>query len=390
MIRRGALTLGAVLILGVGAGARGEDLSGPADAALSAGALPSWNGIFPRLPENWSDLPVQFKVSESVGYNSNILGLPNSFPVFGGLSRGDFQSISSFGVSTKNYWEGQQFFADASIGMTRYLHDVSLNSVQNAVDIGMNWAYTSRCSGKLEASESVAVSPFEQQVVTTTTTTLNNITTVSLNETGKCRVSGDYAAIFNSGVTRSTNSTLFNKLNDFRSVFVSAGVLYSVAQTNSLQALVTITGTDFTDRSNAVNTLGLLNNLTQDEFLLTYTKQFSPNLTLVASIGAVGVNTGSFNLAVPSGIVPEYSASLTWALTPKVAVLASAAKTVSPPTFFIGNAQINETASLSMDYSFSPKVSATAGVCKQLFEHRFHSIRRHNSNRHSGNHRNLI
>src|SRR5260370_22316375 len=155
MKRSGALTVGAVLMLGGVAGAVGEDLSRPVDVTSNAGTLPSRGGIFPRLPENWSDLPVQLKVSESVGYNSNVLGSPTNTPSFAGLARGDFQSISSYGASWKANWGGQQLFADGSYGLTRYLHDVRLNSAQNAVDAGVNWPYTSRCSGRLVASSPV-------------------------------------------------------------------------------------------------------------------------------------------------------------------------------------------------------------------------------------------
>ena len=141
MVRRGALTLGAVLMLGGVIGARGDDLSG-IGATSDGGAFPSWNGVFPRLPENWSDLPLRLKVSESVGYNSNVLSVPTNVPGTSGLSQGDFQSVSTYGASTKVNWSGQQIFVDGSVGLTRYLHDVSLNSIQYTVDAGVNWAYT--------------------------------------------------------------------------------------------------------------------------------------------------------------------------------------------------------------------------------------------------------
>ena len=71
MVRKGALTLGAVLMLGA-SGARAQDLSAFGIAA------PSLTGVLPNLPQNWSDLPIQFKISEAVGYNSNVVNTPSS------------------------------------------------------------------------------------------------------------------------------------------------------------------------------------------------------------------------------------------------------------------------------------------------------------------------
>ena len=414
MIRGGVLTLGAVLMLGGLSGARGDDLSSQVDVTSSAASLPSLGGAFPSLPENWSDLPVQLKLSNSVGYNSNVLDLPTNIPLSGGVARGDFQSISSYGASTNAFWGGQQLFADGSLGLTRYLHDISLGSIQNAVDAGVNWTYTSRCSGKLIASESVVPSTSFQQIASASTSaslsaqqivsgstaastsaqqtgagstaastapqiasgsaatslvpqqigsaTINNVSTTAFNETAKCLVSGDYAVAFNSGVIRSTNSTLVNQPNDYRSVFVAAGISYTVTATNSLEVLATITGTDYTDRAAGLGNFGLANSITEDQISVTYTKQFDPNLSVTASIGAVAVNNSSFSLALPSEILPQYSASVNWAATPKVSLTASVGRTVTPPQAVIGNAQITESASLGAKYQISPKMAFSAGV----------------------------
>ncbi len=386
-------------MLGGVIGARGDDLSGP-DAASDVGVLPSWDGVLPRLPENWSDLPLRLKVSESVGHNSNVLNSPTNIAtggVLSGLSRGDFQSLSTYGASTKANWSGQQLFMDGSVGLTRYLHDVSLNSIQYAVDAGVNWNYTSRCSGTLVAAQakvpsipgvgsSTSLTPFGLSPSTSAISTvlpggqivvtplgqqvgfgfINFVTATSFNETAKCLLAGDYAAIFNSGITQLTNSTVVNRLNNSRSVFVSAGVSYSVTATNSLEALVTVTGTDFPDRQAVLNNTGLVNNITQDQFNIIYTREFGPNLSAVASIGAVGVNNSAFSLALPSGIMPQYAISVSWIATPKVTVTASAARTVAPPTAVIGNAQISDVASLRVGYMISPKVLFSASVARTL------------------------
>ncbi len=109
------------MLLGGASAVHADDLYA-SDAPSAMTIAPAMYGVFSRVPENWSDLPVQFKFSESVGYNSNIFNTPyqRRGPGFG-RPIGSLISISNFGASTKAYWEGQQFFADGSIGMYRYL-----------------------------------------------------------------------------------------------------------------------------------------------------------------------------------------------------------------------------------------------------------------------------
>jgi len=86
---------------------------------------------------------------------------------------------------------------------------------------------------------------------------------------------------------------------------------YTVSDTNSLQLLYTITGTNYSDRMISMNNLGLFSKLTEDEINLSYTKQFDPNFSVVASVGVVGIRDTGFSLDLPSGFVPEYSLSAT-------------------------------------------------------------------------------
>jgi len=137
MVRKGALTLGVVLMLGA-SGARAQDIS-----AFGTGA-PSLAGVLPNLPQNWSDLPLQFKMSEAVGYNSNVTNTPTSntgVNPFGGPV-GAFESVSNYQASTKWYIAGDQFFADGSFGFNRYLNHTNLNTTHNSADLGVNWIYT--------------------------------------------------------------------------------------------------------------------------------------------------------------------------------------------------------------------------------------------------------
>jgi hypothetical protein len=107
MRRSGALTLGAVLMLGGVTGGRGDELSDSVGlgASSSSGAF-----VLPSLPENWADMPFQMTANEVVSYNSNIFAAPTNAVLLPGELRGDFTSTSTVGLSTKAYWYGQQFF----------------------------------------------------------------------------------------------------------------------------------------------------------------------------------------------------------------------------------------------------------------------------------------
>src|SRR5208283_5463390 len=81
MIRGAILTLGTVVALGCIGAARGEGLS-LWDWPSLLPSVPSMAHVFPRLPENWSDLPLQLHLSETMGYNSNITGTPTGAGVY--------------------------------------------------------------------------------------------------------------------------------------------------------------------------------------------------------------------------------------------------------------------------------------------------------------------
>jgi len=361
MVRSAILTLGVALTIGGVSAVQADDLILPDVTSLTAWA-PSFYGVFSSFPENWSDLPFQLKVSESAAYNSNILNTPVSSGATSflfGRPIGAFESISSYAASTKAYWGGQQFFADGSFGTTRYLGNDNFNFAQNSVDAGVNWTYGAKCTGKLIGAEATSQSLPGQQVGFNV---INSVTTTEFNENATCIVTGEYKAIFNSGVSTSTNSAAVDSFNNFQSVFVAAGMSYSVPDTNSLQLLATITGTDYTNRPLTMTNFGLSPNITTDQVILTYTKNLSPNLALNASIGVLGVRYTSFSLDLPSGYEPDYSLSVTWTATPKLDLSASISRTVALPTSVIANLQITEAGSLDVTYRATPKVTLAAGV----------------------------
>jgi hypothetical protein len=366
------LTLGAVLMLGGVTGGRSDELSGAVGPTSAGPSFPSFD--LPTLPENWSDLPVRLTASQSVAYNSNIFGVANGVPLLGGEAHGDFVSTTLFGLSTKPYWSGQQFFFDGSFGEIRYLRQVDFNSDIYNIDAGVNWTLTSRCSGALTALVSKSPTTVTTQVAqigTAANLGVNFSTTTSLNETGKCAFGNGYSAIFNSGETQSSNSNSVNALNNSRATLVAAGIEY----TNSLSdltALATITDTNFSNRS-AVTSLqgltpqqlaaiqGLASTFVQHDVSLTYVRIIDPNLSVTGQIGLTGAGT-EFTPALPRTLLPHYSATIAWAITPKLNLTASAAKTIAAPTTLVSNSQLSYITQFNLSYQATPKITIAAGA----------------------------
>jgi hypothetical protein len=361
MIRGAILTLGAIVTL-AGLGVVRADVLFLSDRPLLGPALPETDGLFPKLPENWGDLPLHLHFTETVGYNSNITNTPTGAqanPLFVGRPIGALESISNYGVSFVQQISGQGLFADLNGGMTRYLNHANFNTMQNSWDLGDNFTYGSKCSGSLRLSGSTAPSLPTQQLGYNV---VNITTNLAATETATCVINGEYSGIFNSGVIDTTNSALVDKLNDSRTVFLAAGISYAVSQTNSLQLLATVTGINYTDNMRTATTPSLLGNLTTDQVMATYTKILGPSLSLSAQLGLVGVANGSLNFAAPHTILPQYSFNVQWSPTPKLGINAAVSRLASPPTSVLSNLQITESASAGVSYQATPKVSAAANV----------------------------
>ncbi len=269
------------------------------------------------------------------------------------------EEISTYGVEFKNEVGGQIFFADGYWGMSRYLNNDRFNIAHHNEDIGDNFSYGTKCSGTVKASEATLPSIPGQQLAYNA---INTITTVSLNENAKCIVSGEYAAIFNSGWSTSSNSTLLDSQNNYQEIFVAAGMSYTVSETNSFQVLATVTGTDYSDRQSTIEVAGLVNKLTTDQVMATYTKNLSPSLALNAQLGVIGVRDNYLSLEIPKTILPQYSFNVQWALTPKLGLNVAASRSATPPTSVISNLQITDSVSAGINYNYTPKISLSGNV----------------------------
>ena len=364
------MTLGAILVLGGVSIAGAEDVSSLWNGASVSGL----DGVLPSVPENWADLPFQLSMNQSLTYNSNVFNTPvgnASLTALYGSPVGTFISQTNVTASTKFYWGAQQFFADGTYGLYRYINYGYLNATHNAGDLGWNWVLTSKCSGKLVASMNSAPAILGQQFGFNV---LNILTTESFNETANCGITGNWSGILNSGVSRSSNSAPVDAFNNFTNVFASAGIKYAVTETNTLQLLATLSHYNFPNQNAALlslinNPFALLNpnlqnsalfasSVTQQTVNLSYTRMFGPNLSVIASIGETSATMGGGS----SGIEPQFSLSATYRATPKLSFNGSVAQVVTPPTAVIGALQTSQIALFSANYAMTPKVTFTAGA----------------------------
>jgi hypothetical protein len=352
MRRSGALTLGVVLTLGGVTGGRGQELSGSVTPS-SAGSFDGF--VLPSVPVNWADLPVKLTAGESVSYNSNIDGLPIGFPNLRGGPQGDFTATSNFGLSTRANVYNQQLFFDATFGLVRYVHEVNFDSNVYSLNAGVDWTLTSRCSGALGVSLSKSPVALTELVGTG----INYSTSTALNETGICGVGNGYSLLFNSGLTTITNSNPIDAINNSRNTLLSAGIEYAKGY-DTLTALASNSENNFTGRSGAEVALGLVTVTDFHSFTLTYTRHINDNLTVTGTAGLVGVTTG-FTLGLPKSLLPIYTLSAVWSFTPKLTLNASAAKSVSPPTTIIANAQTSYDANVNLSYQLTPKITVVTG-----------------------------
>ena len=202
---------------------------------------------------------------------------------------------------------------------------------------------------------------------------VNYSTTTALNETGKCAIANGYSLVFNSGLTTNNNSNPINALNNGRTELISAGVEYAKGA-----GTLTRAGKHYRSELRQSNrggaaALGLATDTDFHSFTLNYTRQINPNLSVSGEVGLVGVTSG-FSLGLPKTLLPIYTLSANWSLTPRLALFASASRNIAPPTTVIANAEQSYNASLGLTYQLTPKGRSTLPV--RLGIPRRHSRRR--------------
>jgi hypothetical protein len=178
-----------------------------------------------------------------------------------------------------------------------------------------------------------------------------------------------YSVVFNSSAMKTANSNPLDALNNANTEMIAAGIEYEKGDDN-LTVLATKSDTNYANRGAAAKALGLLNTVVFHSFNAIYVKHVNPNLSLTGQLGLVGV-TDAFSLGLPKTLLPIYSLGVTWTITPKVTLNATASRTVAPPTTIIANAAVSYNTLLSLSYQATPKVAfvatASAGYSNSVF-----------------------
>jgi hypothetical protein len=323
--------------------------------------VPLWG----RSSLNWSDLPFTISATETTGYNDNILGLAQGQPLSPGTpSRGDFFSNTVFGASTKMYLGQQQFFADGTYGLTRYLTDSADNTHQYSLDAGLNWQIASFCSGRFIAAQNDYQSPITQQVGPGINTVLAN----SVSETTTCLLTGNLAVILDSGWSSSQNSGGVNVANNNSSVYVRGGLQYSLTGLDTARALITDTKTQFSNRGTGLAAAGLAAGTDQIDYQLFYNRVLSPKLTFDGMIGIsqATVMSATPGTGSPTQSTPIYSVALNWQPTPKLSFGIASSKLAGAPTNILSNFELETAQSVTATYGFSPKTSLQLGISQTM------------------------
>jgi hypothetical protein len=196
--------------------------------------------------------------------------------------------------------------------------------IYNSFSPGVNWTLTSRCSGSVIGLFTRTPSTITQLVGTG----VNYATTTSATETGKCSISNQFSVLFNGSVTDTTNSNPLDAVNNSNSKMIAAGIEYAQGDDN-VTVLASKTDTNYSNRSLALNTLGLSNTIVYNNLNASYTRTIDPNLSVTGQLGLVGV-TNAVTLGLPKTLLPTYSLAVTWAITPKVSLTASPTRLSRP------------------------------------------------------------
>lgn len=309
-----------------------------------------------EYPNVIDHLPFTFTANETVSYNDNLLLQPNNAVIPPGRSRGDLYSLTTVGLSSRIPLAAQHFFVDGTYGITRYRDNTSLDASNYALNGGIDWVFTSRCSGRLIASTSQVQAPIEEL----TSYSNNNINTVAGRESAKCQVADNVNVIGDSGLSKITNSLGSQIVNDYDQYYLRGGLEYSLAALNTLGAKVTYTNSDYVNRS-VVTTPGLATGLEQTEYAFYYRRLLTPKLEFDGTFGFTESTTTS-PLGSSSFTKPTYSATLKWQATPMLFINVTTAATIAPPQNIIADYERIQTNSLSATYLYSPKLTFSGAV----------------------------
>lgn len=312
-------------------------------------------------------LPFRLTVGQSISYNDNVANLPQNSALLAGTntvsllpSRGDFYSDTTLSLASRFPMGAQTFFFNASYAPRRYFTDTALNADNYAINGGVDFNIADRCAGQLTVGMDQNQAPLAQSVGYG----VQEITSTSFNETARCKITGHWAGLFNSGVSRNeqagtqlgASSILNLALNNYNQYYIGGGLEYALSQVDTLRGTTTYTHRSFFDRPQIA---GLFNETDQQDFQGSYSRVFSPKLDGSASVGV-----SLFEFPGTSGVTaePTYSFALNYRPTPKISASGAIARSVGAPQTAISNTQVSDSQSLSLSYVYSPKLNVTGTV----------------------------
>ena len=363
-MRIAAISLG----LGIGSAVAAELTITPApEPSIAVGddgfSAPRWSYFDPGFLVD--HLPFKLTIGQSISYSDNVANVPSSTGLLGVgnssarlPSRGDFYSDTTLSVASRFPMGAQTFFFNGTYAPRRYFNDVGLNADNYSINGGVDYNVADRCSGRLIGGVDQAQNPLEQTVGFG----VQNVRSVSFNETARCKVMGHVASLFNSGVSQVENSgsqfagiSGLNgfALNNYNQFYVGGGLEYALSSIDTLRGLITYTHREFTDRG-PVSTTGLANSTDQQDYQLYYSRIFSPKLDGAAS---GGVTVFSFPGSSGSTTEPIYSFQLNYKVTPKILASGTISRSAGAPQSAISNIQISDTQSVSLSYAYSSKLN---------------------------------
>ena len=314
-------------------------------------------------------LPFKLTIGQSISYSDNVANLPNNATTLIGTngvtrlpSRGDFYSDTTLGIASRFHLGAQTFFFNGTYAPRRYFTDTAINADNYSINGGVDFNVADRCTGRLIGGVDQSQQPLEQVAGFG----LQDVFSVSFNETSRCKLMANVASLFNSGVSRVENSgaevggisALDLAQNNYNQYYVGGGLEYALTSLDTLRGLVTYTHRDFTDRGPLVLT-GLADATDQEDFQFFYSRIFSTKLDGIAS---GGVSVFSFPGISGTTTEPIYSFTGNYRPTPKIVVSGVVSRSAGAPQSAISNIQISDTQSLSLSYIYSPKLNLTGIV----------------------------
>ena len=302
--------------------------------------------------------PISVFANQSVGYSDNPGQIFAGSPSAG--NRPDEYEVTNVGALLSRQLGLQDYFASANFGVTNYAHDTNFNSTQYSISVGDNYAFRDVCTGAIVANQSQSAVPLQFLQGSLSTETSQNS---SFEVSSRCKATGHLFITTDVNISKSSFSDATSAANDSMQMFGSAGLEYAVPGFIVLGFLGSAQQSEFVGRG-GLNVAGLANNTSQLNFNAFLTKPITPKLNLSLSAGIADLSAGGATLA--GAIQPVYTASLSYAYSPKTSVNFNVSHLVGSPQNVLANFEQIDSYSFGLSYRYSARTNfgANFGVSK--------------------------